>query len=283
MLVLGIDVDDALFAQWVTWFAPDPQPFLVDAALAVELGLERSATPLPDELRDSYEVYALPETAGVVWLDGQTYADLPRRLRSALVRAQTAYDRELVWTVRGWKGRLGDQVREQADGRRFVWWPNLLDGHAEDVLTAYVEEGRLASRHHEVHEQTWDRTAALLPGAQELAGSFAPGSGPNCFGTVMAAAGVPDSADVWMLREPFEEWLAADTRLGGDDGAAGTVLVWRSPDGRVQHAAVTLGEGWALHKPSQGWMSPRKVLAVDEVKRSARAPGRRLQRYRLVG
>jgi len=60
------------------------------------------------------------------------------------------------------------------------------------------------------------------------------------------------------------------------------VLVWRSLDGAAQHAAMTLGGGFALHKPSQGWMSPTKVLVVPEVKASARAVGRRLMRYRLV-
>jgi len=85
-----------------------------------------------------------------------------------------------------------------------------------------------------------------------------------------------------MLREPFEEWLTAHTDPGGDDQTAGTVLVWRAPDGKVEHAAVALGDGWFLHKPSQGWMSPRKVLRADEVKRSARARGRRLTRRQLV-
>jgi cell wall-associated NlpC family hydrolase len=62
----------------------------------------------------------------------------------------------------------------------------------------------------------------------------------------------------------------------------GTVLVWRSASGAVQHAAVTLGAGWALHKPSQGWMSPVKVLEVRDLLRSARGPDRRLGRRTLV-
>src|SRR4029450_3865487 len=44
------------------------------------------------------------------------------------------------------------------------------------------------------------------------------------------------------------------------------------------HAAVTLGDGWALHKPSQGWMTPRKVLLVRDVKRRARQAGALLSR-----
>lgn len=123
----------------------------------------------------------------------------------------------------------------------------------------------------------------LLPGARALAGRFPAGSGPNCFGTVMAAAGVAGAESVWMQREPFETWLAGTTRAGGRDGDVGTVLVWRSPDGLVQHAAVTLGDGWALHKASQGWMSPTTVLTVADAVRSARSAGRRLHRHTLRG
>jgi len=97
----------------------------------------------------------------------------------------------------------------------------------------------------------------------------------------MAAAGVAGAEHAWMMREPFEEWLARSTTPGGDDGKVGTVLVWRSTAG-AEHAAVTLGAGWALHKPSQGWMSPTKVLTVAAVMRSSRASGLRVSRRRLV-
>lgn len=149
------------------------------------------------------------------------------------------------------------------------------------MLENYIDEGRRPSRHDEVPEQTWRSAEKSLPRARALAGTFASASGPNCFGTVMAA-GVAGADSVWMQREPFEAWLAeAATRPGGRDGDAGTVLVWRSPDGLVQHAAVTIGDGWALHKPSQGWMSPNKVLTIDEVKHSARDTGRRLRRHTI--
>ncbi len=97
----------------------------------------------------------------------------------------------------------------------------------------------------------------------------------------MAACGISGAKDQWMQREPFEHWLTERADPGGRDRDAGTVLVWRSADGSVQHAALTLGSGWALHKPSQGWMSPTKVLSLDGVKYSARARGRHLHRYRL--
>jgi hypothetical protein len=128
----------------------------------------------------------------------------------------------------------------------------------------------------------WSEVSTLLPGARQLAGTFPDGSGPNCFATVMGAAGVAGAAGAWMLREPFEEWLADTSRPGGSDDEPGTVLVWRSASGDVEHAAVTLGGGWALHKPSQGWMSPVKVLTVRDAILSARATDRRISR-RTIG
>ena len=82
--MLNIDVGPDLLDRWRSWFAPDPQPFLVDAALAESLGVERSAGPLPDELRDTYEVYGLPEGVGIVWYAEEEFADLPRPRRKVL-------------------------------------------------------------------------------------------------------------------------------------------------------------------------------------------------------
>jgi hypothetical protein len=278
--MLGIEVSAELRRRWERWFAPRVQPFLVDEATARwSGGVERE---LPPELRDTYEIYAVPDDRRLVWLDEAQLMALPRPQRSALVRRQLHEGRELVPTVRAWASLVGDAAREQADGRRFVWWPSLLAGVEEQVLTQYVEDGRRASCHDQVDERTWAAADKVVPGARRLAGTFPAASGPNCFGAVMASAGVPGAERVWMQREPFEEWLSTSTRRGGDDGDPGTVLVWRSPGGLVQHAAVTLGGGWALHKPSQGWMSPTKVLPVARCLASSRAVGRRLSRHHIV-
>lgn len=280
MRVLNIEVPVDLLARWAGWYAPDSQPFLVDVRLAETVGVAADPAAPPAELRDTYELYEADVAR--IWLSEAEFGRLPRPHRAALVRAQRAYGRGIVPSVAAWAPVLGDAARAQADGYRFVWWPSLLRGHEARVLTAYVEEGRRPSRHDEVPAPVWATAARTLPGARALAGTFAAASGPNCLGTVMAAAGVAGAATVWMQREPFEEWLAGATVPGGRDDEPGTVLVWRSPDGPVQHAAVTLGGGWALHKPSQGWMSPAKVLTVPDVKRSARQPGRRLHRYALL-
>lgn len=278
-LVLGIAVTVEMLDAWSGWFAPTEQPFLV-ADWEYDVG-ERRSFILP-ELRDTFALYDEQETLrDAVWLSEPDFAALPPALRRRLVREQVQRGRDAVPTMSGWGHLAGPAAAAQAGGRRFVWWPSLLRPDPLRVLGPYILEGRLASRHAEVPPSVWRDTHGVLPLAKDLGGRFPTRSGPNCFGTVMAAAGVTGADDVWIQREPFEEWLAANTDPGGRDNEVGTVLVWRSPDHAVQHAAVTLGGGFALHKPSQGWMSPTKVLSVAEVKASARAVGRRLQRYRL--
>ena len=110
------------------------------------------------------------------------------------------------------------------------------------------------------------------------AGSPGPrSSGPNCFSTVMAASGVDNaepcgcSGSLWSsgslrrpdptgtMPHPARSWFGA---LRTD---------WCST--LPSHTA-----GFSL-KPSQGWMSPNKVLIVAECEGSSRETGRRLERY----
>lgn len=176
------------------------------------------------------------------------------------------------------------RVRDFADllpqliGTRFVWWPSLM---SPAVLARAVTQGQLKCRRADVPENVWDAAAPLLPGARKLAGTFPHASGPNCFGTVMGAAGVEGAERKWVQREPFEAFLADRTQPGGRDGQPGTLLVWRDAEGAVQHAAVTLGAGWALHKPSQSWMTARVVLPTSDLIRYSRTRGWRLHRSRL--
>lgn len=100
---------------------------------------------------------------------------------------------------------------------------------------------------------------------------------PDDVAAVMAAAGVRGADD-----EPFESWLATNCTMAGRDDRPGTVLVWRDVQGNNTHAAVTLGGGWALHKPSQEWRSPRQVLTVRDLIHLA-PPGVILHRYSLQG
>ena len=115
--VLGIRVSADLQAGWCDWLAPRSQPFLVTAGTepAASKTLNRS-----DELRDTYLLYGIPSHLRLVWLDESGFRDLPRSERAGLVRQQVVHGRGLVPTVRAWSPVVGDAVREQADGRRFV-------------------------------------------------------------------------------------------------------------------------------------------------------------------
>ncbi|WEG09127.1 hypothetical protein PU630_00770 [Microbacterium horticulturae] len=247
--VLGIDVDDELVTRWRGWLMPERQPFVVPMALARQRGWADDRAALAFELVDTFELYAVMPDQAIVLLDRATVQELPAEVR----RAQPAPHR----------------------------WPTS-DTAADTTRTLrYMERGRVLSRHREVTEVQW-RDAAALAGARSLAGTFVGGSGPNCFGAVMAAAGIPGAAEEWMQLPPFEDWLAASTRPGGRDEDAGTVLLWRDTDGAPAHSAVTLGNGWVLNKASQGWMSPVQVLAVRNVISRSRFRGLRLERRLLV-
>ncbi|HET7015411.1 MAG TPA: hypothetical protein VFI65_15950 [Streptosporangiaceae bacterium] len=246
--VLGIAVDAELLDRWRGWLMPEVQPFLVPPDVAGAAGLASDSGRLSPELRDSFWLYGIG-------------------------------DRAVCWLARAESRRLPPEVRRcQPAAHR---WPSPdRDRDVARVIRA-IEAGHRRSRHAEVTQATWQPASLILPAARDLAGSFPPGSGPNCFGTVMSAAGVAGASAAWTQRESFEEWLASSCSPGGSDERAGTVLVWRDAKAEVQHAAVTLGDGWALHKQSQAWMSPTAVLTVQDVILSARVRGHRLRRLTL--
>jgi hypothetical protein len=286
--VFGIEVDQSLARCWRGWLAPPAQPFYLDAGQAEAYGVTGSL-PVPQlsaELRDTFAAWRVARGLNLIWLEEPVFYDLPRRVRARLVRAQVEHRRGLVPTVRQWSGSGpvdAAGLRGQADGHRFVWWPSMLKA-ADDSVTGLIisrNDALLPSQHTAVTATGWKAAGHALPRAEELAGTFACGSGPNCFGTVMAAAGVDGAAATWMLQEPFETWLRESTRAGGDDERPGTVIVWRDTAGTARHAAVTLGGGWGLHKPSQSWWTPRKVLAVRDIIRGNRTTGLRIHRYTL--
>ena len=262
--VLGIEVDDALRRRWVDWLAPPVQPFFVASTREWP---SLSAGQLCAEQRDTLAMWRVDPSLDVVWLDEQTFLSMSRRDRTRLLRLQVAQGRGGVPTVRRW----ADLVHVQ--GQRFVWWPSLLRDNGDAVLERVCARSPSGaapafppSRHAEV--RTWDP----LPHAQAVAGSFAPGSGPNCFTTVLAAVGVDAE---------FDEWLGEACAPGGEDDASGTVLVWRTKAGDAFHAAITIGDGWVLEKPSREWWTPRAVHAIKDVIRANRTAGLRLERHHI--
>lgn len=257
--VLGIEVPSALFETWNRWWAPALQPFPVDDLAS---GMEcrrplRDVSPSP-EVRDTFFLY------GGVW--------------------DWWYEEEFQALPAAVRRRLSASRRRRTAPKPSPPWPSKVSSRDDMPLIRWVETGAPRSRHDEVPDEVWRRSEAALPRARTLAGTFPScGSGANCFATVMAARDTSADEERWATAEEFAQWLetaASQVQGVAFDDAPGTVLVWRE-HGALAHAAVTLGGGWALVKPSQSWSSPRLVQPVRELILSWRYPGTRLERHRL--
>ncbi len=274
MRVLNVPVPDELQTLWRGWLAPPRQPFFLTAAEARAFDLPtipRAEVDLTPEERDTNAVWAIAAKADrVAWLTLEEWKDLGPSLQRGLLTLQVRHKRGNLPRRRDFADLLPDLPQA-----RFLWTPELL---TDAVLERIVSAGNPPCQKPQVPESVWEAASARLPRMRELAGTFALHSGANCFGAVMGAAGMAGAENEWMQREPFEAFLQKRTQPGGKDDQPGTVLLWRSADGLVQHAAVTLGGGWAFQKASQVWTSPRVVLRVEDLKRVARQRGNRLSR-----
>jgi hypothetical protein len=288
MNVLGVPVSADLYERWAGWLAPEMQPFFVESLRDWPSGARPGGT-LSAELGHTYRTWRIDRSLETLWLDEATFSDMPRARRAALVRAQVGHGRGAVPSVRRWSDVLDQRtVRVQADGHRFLWWPSLVASNPHAVLPRVIDgspDGASGRTHSSVHdtvpEETWTRCSLVLPDARRVAGSFPTSSGPNCFGTVMGAAGVAGAAHERVLQARFDEWLLTTCRPGGRDGDPGTVLVWRDGSGDPVHAAVTIGGGWVLEKASEEWWTPRAIRSAAAVIKAARAPSQRLERHRI--
>ena len=289
MRVLGVDIGAELQERWASWLAPEVQPFFVESLRPWPSRVHRGA--LTPELENTYATWRIDRSLETLWLDEGTFFEMPKAQRAALVREQVHNRRGAVPSVRRWADLLDPaQLRRQADGHRFVFWPSLVASNADGVLALVIEaspDGAQAagfpSRHAEVARSTWAGCADALPNVRRMGGTFAPWTGPNCFGTVMAAAGATEDTPDQMLQEPFDGWLHRACRPGGRDEDPGTVVVWRDRSGAPFHAAVTIGDGWVFEKASGEWWTPRAVRAVRDVIRASRSPGLHLERHRIAG
>ncbi|GHG11351.1 hypothetical protein GCM10017783_24610 [Deinococcus piscis] len=279
MQILNIPALSPQLEVWRGLLAAARQPFFLTPGQAEELpGLTTEAArtlQLTPEERDTYTVWAIdPAADRAVWLTVRQWEALPAKQQKDLLRFQ----------VRNGRGNvpLGQQFQDIAPELprgRFLWRPAQL---SPAVLTRLMEQLSVPCQRDQMPERVWQQAHAKLPRARKLAGTFPQGSAGNCFGTVMAAAGVVGAEGEWIQREPFEAFLRERAVAGGHDAEAGTVLVWRSTRG-VEHAAVTLGEGWGLQKAAQTWWTPRTVLPVADIKRLNCTPGWRLERWHLRG
>lgn len=264
--VLGIEVDDDLLVRWRSWYSPERQPFRVDGlspGLAAHVPVHDC--PVTAEWRDTFFLYGGTWT----WLTAEEFEALPPAARRSL------------------RARRRETMRPKPS----PVWPSVLARDGDSPLYAWVESGVRPSAHAQVSDPAWDRAREVMPGARALAGTFPPtGSGPNCFATVVASVeGVtPQDAAVvaseWMQADDFAAWLSrrAVPWTGTErDAAAGTILTW-TEHGHLAHAAITLGEGWVLNKPSQSWSSPRLVWTTRHLVQSWRFAGTKLSRHVLV-
>ncbi|MFK4789092.1 hypothetical protein [Microbacterium sp. ZW T5_56] len=302
--VLGIRVTDAQLARWRGWVMPPVQPFLLTAAEAQSVKRVARSRRLTPELRDTFQLYALPGT-GVSAAEVESSGDQDQgddvhaaddaaphsapdvARRPAPIEAGGAGEPQrtsLIWLDRRGARLLSPKARAAQPTKHR--WPGKHPERSRERDTArtirWIEDGLPASQHSEVSEATWRRARAVLPEARRIAGRFPARSGPNCFGMVMGAAGADGAEKAWMQRESFERWLRETTITGGNDDNPGTVLVWRGIDGAAEHAAITLGDGWLLNKATQSWCAPVTVLPVREGINASRAPGRRLERHTIA-
>lgn len=263
--VLGIGIDDHLLALWRSWYSPARQPFPVDGlAPGVSAHVPVHDGRTTAEWRDTFFLYHGTWT----WLSEEEFAALPPAARRALLSRRRARMRPKPQPV----------------------WPSAMSRQGDAPLLAWIESGVRPSAHARVSGRVWERARHVLPGAESLAGTFPDsGSGPNCFATVVAAANGllshdgASTADEWMQTEDFAKWLSHRTSpwTGTDrDAAPGTVLTW-TERGQLAHAAVTIGDGWVLNKPSQSWSSPRLVWSTRDLVQSWRLPGTKLSRHVL--
>lgn len=257
--VLGIPVHSSLVVKWLGWFAPPLQPFPVEglpASLAEDLP-ERTVAPAPEH-RDTFFLYS----GSWRWLYEREFNSLPRRVQHTLMSARN----------------------RATSPKPRVPWPSAVDGESLPQLVSWIEKGCYPSCHEEVDDSTWELCARHLPQVRRMAGTFTErGSGPNCFGTAMAAAGVVGAEEQWVQTDEFISWLCSHTvsvRGRSRDEDPGTILLW-TERGVVAHAAITIGGGWALSKPSQSWSSPRLVWSVRDTILRWRLPGTKLSRHFL--
>ncbi|WP_293915070.1 hypothetical protein [Deinococcus sp.] len=261
--ILNIPVSHAQLQRWSRYLAPARQPFFLTPEQARPFGLTLTTPDPSPEERDTFQLWNVgPDQAAL--LNEADYLRLTPAQRAELLSIQREHRRGAVEPVGEWRDLL-PEVAGQSGGERFVWWPSVLAGREPEILGRVLARDRLPCLHAEVPESLWNTVLSILPRARELAGTFVPGSGPNCFGTVMAAAGVSGAENVWMQREPFEAWLLEYTRPTPEP-APGSVLIWRSATGQVDHAAAVLGADYVLHKPSQGWDSPRQVVTLAQLR-----------------
>jgi hypothetical protein len=260
---LNIRVPIATERAWGGHLSPGVRPFFVGDEAAQALtgqplwsAAELKPEHLPLNLLDTLRLYSTPYTR-VLWLDEPGWARLSVDERAVLDAEWARLALPRLW----WPGE----------------WQALKQSGQRRELLARLTADRLPCRRAELTRAQWQQATRYAPALRRWAGSWAAHSGPNCFGAVMAACGVPGAGEVWMMVAPFVRWLEGAAGPGqpldppGADAtptvnpAPGTVLLWRDGQGQPQHAALALDAGLLHQKEAQSWNAPRQVMRWPEV------------------
>lgn len=297
MQVLGCRVSDAVIASWEMRLVLEREPIFVTPSASrwlpagtikltgVELGQNFALAPL--DLWDTYGFYTMDRKGlEVAFLTPAEFWELPEAGRQELMALQAERGRGQIYTD-SWLRKLeislpsaGRDRFAQPDGSRFAlrhdaWWA-LTPAERRRWLHQFVSQDRISCLSGDLDEDGWARlTEQHGPQIRLLAGTFAPHSGPNCLGTVLAAATrsphlALSIAGHWLHPEVFLRGLAergyqaTDLPAEADAMPAGAVINFVDESGRVQHAAYYLGDGLVLNKDAQSWFTPRQILRLPD-------------------
>ena len=280
MELLNCRLDDATLEGWKRHFAPEVQPFfcrrrlpLPSTSRARWLNGGEVRTALSPSVHDTFATYEVTRSARhLLLLDEPTFSALPIDLRTQLLREQLEVGRGSVFRVTDLVDLLTPSEHARlagagADGL-IVWWPRLFatlsPASQARLLSGFASEDRPPCTRHELTSGAWLNVRRVLPGVEILAGTFASESGPNCFGSVIEAF-TAERRQGRTEREGFQAWLGASRPAPGDASELGTVLLWRDDQDALQHAAVSLGDGYVFHKEAQTWWSPWQVVRLAAV------------------
>ena len=280
MELLNCQVDEATLRAWKGHFAPMVQPFFARRRLPLPATLganwlesNSARTALNKSQHDTFATYEVSSTARhLLLLDEHAFSLLNPEVRAGLVQEQIAVNRGSVYSVEAYADLLDpielEAVAAGAAGGLFVWWPGLFatlsSSNQARVLARFVSDDRPPCRRGELTADQRERMHQNLPGVPARAGTFAADSGPNCLGAVIGAF-TGEFVSTRTERDTFMAWLDQRRPRQGDAPDMGTVLLWHDEQNTLQHAAISLGDGYAFHKEAQTWWSPWQIVRLSEV------------------
>lgn len=298
MNVLGCRVSEATLASWERRIVSEREPFFLtpaerrglpaDAMLLSAAELRENHAIAPLDLWDSYDLYRMRRQGlDVAFLTPAEFWELPETGRQELMALQAERGRGQIYAD-GWlrkvEAAIATSHRDRfamPDGARLglrydAWWA-LSPEERRRWLLHFVSAERNSCLSGSLSPEFWEWIEQVHgPQIAQLAGTFSPESGPNCFATTLAAATRSPAtalsiAGHWLHPEPFLRGLAERgyERSGLDPDPAelepGAVILFVDGNERPQHAAYYLGEGLVLNKDGQGWFIHRQIRPVGEV------------------